>query len=73
MDGMPSQNNVQQLVHKSYVQAALRRRQHEKYLSQLSSPFVKREEIAIQIPKEEYAAGIAVCKNHLHDKIILAK
>ncbi|ESW24094.1 hypothetical protein PHAVU_004G102300, partial [Phaseolus vulgaris] len=42
-------------------------------LSQLPTPCIKGDMVAIRVEEEDYLAGLEDCKNHLHGRIILYK
>lgn len=42
-------------------------------MSQLPVPCLKGDELTIQIPKEEYIAGLESSKTNLHSRILLSK
>ena len=42
-------------------------------LSQLPTPCIKGDMVAIRVEEEDYLAGLEVCKTHLHGRIILCK
>ncbi|XP_058776082.1 uncharacterized protein LOC131650388 [Vicia villosa] len=42
-------------------------------LSQLPTPCLKGDRLAITIPEEEYALGVEACKHHLHGRVVWSK
>lgn len=42
-------------------------------LSQFPAPCMKGDKLAVQIPEDEYQAGLEACKTHLHGRILLTK
>ncbi|XP_058754626.1 uncharacterized protein LOC131627787 [Vicia villosa] len=42
-------------------------------LSQLPTPCLKGDRLAITIPEDEYALGVEACKHHLHGRVVWSK
>ncbi|XP_058766162.1 uncharacterized protein LOC131639707 [Vicia villosa] len=42
-------------------------------LSQLPTPCIKGDKLAITIPEEEYTLGVEACKHHLHGRVVWSK